>query len=119
MQKSLMFVFSNPVDGEEDAYNEWYDNQHIPDIFAVPGVVAVQRYELVPLELPEGAGPAPLTPPTHRYVAIYELDRDPAEVVNGILALADTDQMRTTDALDMSTLTQSVWQPRGERRVAD
>jgi hypothetical protein len=44
------FVFSNPTQGHEDEYNKWYDQQHGPDVVAVPGFVSAQRY--VKNELP-------------------------------------------------------------------
>jgi hypothetical protein len=37
------FVFSNPVAGHEDEYNKWYNEQHAPDVVAVPGFVTKKR----------------------------------------------------------------------------
>ncbi len=42
----LGVALTNPVEGKEQAFNEWYDNQHVPDLLAVPGCVAAQRYKL-------------------------------------------------------------------------
>ena len=53
MSQSKMFVFSNPVEGMEDMFNEWYNSQHLPDVIAVPGVAAGQRYELAPMKMPD------------------------------------------------------------------
>ena len=36
------FVFSNPVAGHEDEYNRWYDQQHAPDVVAIPGFVSAK-----------------------------------------------------------------------------
>jgi len=55
------FVFSNPVAGHEDEYNKWYDEQHAPDVVAVPGFVTAQRfvknelplYRMVDLQVPK------------------------------------------------------------------
>lgn len=55
------FVFSNPVAGHEDEYNKWYDQQHAPDVVAVPGFVTAQRfvknelplYRMVDLQVPK------------------------------------------------------------------
>lgn len=38
-------VFSNPdKPADEQAYNQWYDHQHMPDVLRVPGFVAAQRF---------------------------------------------------------------------------
>jgi hypothetical protein len=55
------FVFSNPVAGHEDEYNKWYNEQHAPDVVAVPGFVTAQRfvkndlplYRMVDLQVPK------------------------------------------------------------------
>jgi len=54
-------VFSNPVAGHEDEYNKWYNEQHAPDVVAVPGFVTAQRfvkndlplYRMVDLQVPK------------------------------------------------------------------
>ena len=55
------FVFSNPVAGHEDEYNRWYDQQHAPDVVAIPGFVSAQSfvknelplYRMVDLQVPK------------------------------------------------------------------
>lgn len=55
------FVFSNPVPGHEDEYNQWYDHQHAEDVVAIPGFVTAQRfvkndlplYRMVDLQVPK------------------------------------------------------------------
>jgi hypothetical protein len=32
MPKHLMLVLTNPVEGKDAEYNEWYTNTHLPDI---------------------------------------------------------------------------------------
>ena len=40
-----LFVLSDPATPQqEDAYNSWYDRQHVPDVLRVPGFVSAQRY---------------------------------------------------------------------------
>src|SRR5215472_1678890 len=70
------FVFSNPVAGHEDEYNKWYDQQHAPDVVAIPGFVSAQRfvknelslYRMVDLQVP-------------RYLVIYKIVTDDVEAV--------------------------------------
>lgn len=92
MADAKMLVFSNAVEGREDAFNEWYDTRHIPDVLQVPGVVAGRRFDQVPVPGQEGMAPA------HRYLAIYDLDDDPEKVLTEFRARAAADT--TADPLD-------------------
>ena len=40
MTKHVFVVLTNAASGKEDAYNDWYTNRHIPDVLAIPGLVA-------------------------------------------------------------------------------
>src|SRR5580693_237187 len=70
------FVFSNPVAGHEDEYNKWYNEQHAPDVVAVPGFVTAQRfvkndlplYRMVDLQVP-------------KYLIIYKIVTDNVDAV--------------------------------------
>lgn len=46
---------------DEDAFNAWYDKEHLPEVCALPGIVSARRFR-------ESA---------QRYITIYELE-DPA-----------------------------------------
>jgi len=47
-----LFTAAMDVDPDKEAlFNEVYDTEHIPELLKVPGVLAVQRYTLVPLKL--------------------------------------------------------------------
>jgi hypothetical protein len=113
-------VFTNPVAGQDDAFNEWYETRHLVDILDVPGVVAAQRYDLAPMTLPEGEDvPAQLPPPPHRYLTVYELDRDPDAVMKEFTSRAGTDQMPLSESLDLATVSMAAWTASGPRRTAD
>lgn len=60
------FVFSNPVDGKEDEFNAWYDNQHAPDVVAVPGFVTAQRFVASDTQLRDSKLPA-------KYLVVYKV----------------------------------------------
>jgi hypothetical protein len=116
----LMLVFTNPVAGQDDAFNEWYDSRHLVDILNVPGVVAAQRYDLAPMTLPEGEDmPAQVPSPAHRYLTIYELDRDPDAVMKEFMSRAGTDRMPLSETLDLATISMATWKASGPRRTAD
>ena len=101
-----MLVFSNAVAGQDDAFNEWYDNQHLADVAAVPGVISGRRFEVVPDALP--GRPAP----EHRYLAVYELSGDPEPVVREFMKRAGAGEIPLSPTLDMTTLAVSVWRAR-------
>ena len=46
MAKYSFIVFTNPVEGKESEYNDWYNRQHIPDVLNIPGFVSGQRFRL-------------------------------------------------------------------------
>jgi len=61
-----MLIFSDPVDGREAEYNEWYDKRHLPDIVAVPGFVRARRLKLAPVQFRS-------SPTLPRYLAYFEI----------------------------------------------
>jgi hypothetical protein len=113
-------VLTNPIEGEDDTFNKWYDSTHVPEVLDVPGVVAAQRYDLAELKIPDDEDlPAQLPPPTHRYLVIYELDREPEAVMAEFLKRVMSGKLSLGETLDLSTISMTGWTPRGERRLAD
>ncbi|HEY96579.1 MAG TPA: hypothetical protein G4O16_00150 [Dehalococcoidia bacterium] len=67
MARYLLFAFSDCKDpAREEEFNEWYDNVHIPDILAVPGMISATRWESA--HSVEGQ--------RRKYLALYELETD-------------------------------------------
>lgn len=51
----FLFTAAMDVDADKEAlFNEVYDTEHIPQLMKVPGVLAVQRFTLVPLTMSIG-----------------------------------------------------------------
>jgi hypothetical protein len=72
MSKHLLLVLTNPTEGREDEFNEWYTNDHLRDVLKIPGIVAAQRFAL--------SGVQRMTPPLPwSYFAIYEIETDNLE----------------------------------------
>lgn len=69
MARYISIVLSNPVPGREDEFNRWYLNVHIPDVLAIPGIVAASRYRRI-----GDSDAAPFG--RFRYMAVYELETD-------------------------------------------
>jgi hypothetical protein len=92
-QKQLMVVLSNAKPGREKEFNDWYTNQHVPDVLKVPGVASAQRYELSKSQRGD-------TPSQWQYLAVYNLQTDD---LPGTLAeigrRARTPQMPVSDAV--------------------
>ena len=100
--KSLLVVYSNPVEGREDEYNEWYDHTHLGEVCAVPGITGAARYSL-------GADD-PAAP--HRYLAIYNLEGDTDAIQAELMERVGSGAINMSDALDMSTISMVVWNAR-------
>jgi len=93
MPKFTYVVFTNPVQGREDEYNNWYTNVHVPDVLCVPGILSAQRFRRT--EQQRGAGPQPWD-----YLALYECDApEPRLVTEGIQARIGTPEMMMSEAL--------------------
>ena len=63
-------VLTNPAEGREDEFNDWYDNQHLAEVVAVPGFISARRYQISPAQLTGFGGG------THRYLAVYWIEGD-------------------------------------------
>jgi hypothetical protein len=90
MTNSIFVVFTNPVEGKEEAFNAWYSDIHVKEIVDIPGFVSAQRFRL------SDAQNGPTGP--HRYLAIYEVEGEPAAALAALKAARPDLQM--TDALD-------------------
>ena len=69
----LFVVFSKPTSDDPEvveAFNDWYDNHHVPESLLLPGFVKCRRFKLAEKQLLPGKA----TDPGFDYVAIYELD---------------------------------------------
>lgn len=105
MPKYTFLAFTNPTEGKENEYNTWYDEHHLIDVINVPGFVSARRFVLADSQFAFNA-----QTPTHRYLALYEIDTDDvAGTLSEIAARAGTADMVMIDAIDMSTLSAPVY----------
>ncbi|WP_436791568.1 hypothetical protein [Yinghuangia sp. YIM S10712] len=107
---TLYLVFSNPVEGKDREFNEWYDTVHVRDVLAVPGMVSAQRYDLKDTEMYRLAGGG-----AHRYLVVYEMDGDPDVVMPGIREAVAAGDMVMSETLDLQSVQMSFWSPHGPR----
>lgn len=101
-----LLIFSNAKDGRDDEYNEWYDTVHLPDVLAVPGVRSGVRYH--------AKGMNGRASSEHRYLAVYELDRDPEAVLKELGERSAANPSRMSDSLDLSSVRITVWERCGQ-----
>ena len=61
-QRGLLLTLTEPPAGMEEEFNAWYDEEHLPERLAIPGVRSARRWVAA---VPAGQG---------KYLATYELD---------------------------------------------
>ena len=70
MAKYLLLALNGPTqgDGDEEAFNRWYEEEHIRDFKAIEGIRSARRYKVFRGNLP-GMEAWP-------YVTAYEIETD-------------------------------------------
>ena len=71
-----VFIASMDVDPDKEAlFNEVYDQEHVPSLLKVPGVIAVTRFKTEPAALMMGGEKRSVTGEDQpRYSAMYEIE---------------------------------------------
>ncbi|MGO9932615.1 MAG: hypothetical protein ACLPV8_12490 [Steroidobacteraceae bacterium] len=97
MARYLFAVDSNPAEGREQEYNDWYSNRHRADLLALPGVVSARRFVLADAQLAD-------VPHPFKYLALYEVETDDLhDFIGHLLARAGTEAMPISTALSSGT----------------
>lgn len=105
-------VLTNAVEGQEDEYNDWYNNRHLRDVLACDGFVAAQRFRLT------DTGPGQEF--SHRYLAFYEVDTDDLDKANQALTeAANNGAMFISPALNMDDAVAKYFTPITDRVTAE
>ena len=113
MAKHTFIVFTNPVEGKESEYNDWYNRQHIPDVLNVPGFVSGQRFRLADAQMSRDDNR------THKYLAVYEIETDDlAGTLKELRARGGTAEIVLSDAIDTKNVATYVFTPVGEKVLA-
>ena len=66
--KTYCIVLSNPLEGKEKEYNEWYSNVHLKEVVQIPGFISAQRFRLTQEQQ--------LDIQPYKYMAIYEIENE-------------------------------------------
>ena len=70
MPKHVVVVLSEPFEGQDKAYNDWYENTHIDEVLSSAGIDSGQRFELTAEEGMKSP---------HKYLAFYEVEAEKGE----------------------------------------
>ena len=94
MARYTFVVLTQPVEGQEDEYNDWYTNTHLGDVLQIPGITAARRYQATDVTPVEEGG--------HRYCAVYEVEADDLNQIMEELGTRFADgRMKMSDAMQM------------------
>jgi hypothetical protein len=80
MAKYLLLALNGPTsgDGDEQTFNRWYDETHLPGFKKIDGIRSARRYKVIRGKLP-GMEAWP-------YIAAYEIETDDLPAVSARLA---------------------------------
>jgi hypothetical protein len=97
MRRFKMLVFSEPFEGRDAEFDEWYTGRHLDDICALPGFTTAQRFKLHSVSM----GTA-----LNKYLAIYDMETDdPQWVIDTMFAARDTEAMPIHPAFNLDATT--------------
>ena len=92
-KKHIVYVLTEPTDGNEDAFNDYYENLHLKEVLQTTQFSSAQRFQLVG----EAGEPCPLP-----YLAVYETEAENAEEVLKDLS-ARRSEREQSDSLNRRT----------------
>jgi hypothetical protein len=95
MTKQIFIVMSEPVDGKEAEFNDWYNNIHLGEVVQVKGFVQAQRFKVTDDSAALGK---------QRYIAIYECEADDVQELNDAL-MATTATFNMGSSIDLTNVT--------------
>ena len=99
-----MIVMAKAMPGQVEALGKWYDERHMRDLLAVPGLVTAERHTIIPIKQPEGT-------PQWDFMLIYELaGSDPMVVLKnmGQAQIALSDIMESNMTLSIVAISQGL-----------
>jgi len=97
MRRFKMVVFSEPFEGQDDEFNEWYTGRHLDDICALEGFKTAQRFTLHSVSMGTTL---------NKYMAIYDVETDDPEwVIENMFANRDTPAMPMSPAFNIDPTT--------------
>src|SRR5579862_3561067 len=77
----IILALTNCLPGREAEFNRWYDDVHVKDLVAVPGIGAARRYRVVAAK--------DLPPSPYDYLTVYRTDVPLDQVFANMAATRD------------------------------
>lgn len=93
MTQHLVLVLTEPTEGQEDEFNNYYEHTHLDEVIETTGWQTAQRFQLVD----EAGEPCPLP-----YLAAYTVDVEDSDDVLKVLNETRA-QREQSDALNRRT----------------
>lgn len=113
MARFKLIAVSNPMPGHEQECGLWYDQTHLQDMVAVPGIISAQRFELV-----RGAPSKAFK----RYLAIYEVEAADEAEARGLIDRLNAANLPLSETLDVPSVNLGVYRetaaPIGKRKTS-
>jgi hypothetical protein len=107
MARFKLLALTNPIAGKEAEFHDWYQNTHLRELCALPGVRSAQRYQLVANLM--GSNPNP-------WLALYDIEcDDPRAFLGGLGEASASGRMTPSDASDMTTNFTALFAEHGDR----
>lgn len=103
MARYTFVVLTDAVEGQEDEFNDWYNNRHLGDVVNIEGFVSAQRFRLSQTD--------PAQQFSHKYLALYEVETDDLEKVRHALAETPAERMPISPALDRPNAVACYFEP--------
>ncbi|HZO06029.1 MAG TPA: hypothetical protein VFB52_06555 [Solirubrobacterales bacterium] len=110
--KNVLMVLSNPAEGEDEAYNDWYTNTHLDEVVSIDGFVSARRYKLTDAQIAGFPGSE------HSYLAIYEIEGDPADAFAQLVDELQSGRMELPDSIEQATISPWSFEAISERVAA-
>lgn len=110
-----LLIFSGTPEGQDVAeYHRWYEEVHLDEVLAVPGIRAAQRFTITDAEMPARMAKAP----PHRDLAIYAVDGPAADVAAEFERRLLEGEFHMSPTIDLTTLRVWFFSPAMSRRTA-
>lgn len=96
-------ILGRGKDGRDQEFRDWYDAEHLADVAKVEGIISARRLDIGFQKVYD------IEVPQYTSLTIYEIETDdPAAMVAKIAAMAGTDAMPMSDAIEKSGMLQVV-----------
>jgi hypothetical protein len=105
MDRYLVLVMSNPVEGRDAEFHDWYENTHLDEVLSTCGWKSAERFAL---SAERGAACG------FTHLAVYEAEADDAGSLVETLN-ATRDQRQQSEAIDLRNAGLWIFSPAGRR----